>query len=30
VPDATGLELLARELREQDSDSVADTEFFRE
>jgi NADH-quinone oxidoreductase subunit C len=30
VPDATGLELLARELREQDSQSVADTEFFRE
>jgi NADH-quinone oxidoreductase subunit C len=30
VPDATGLELLARELRDQDADSVADTEFFRE
>jgi NADH-quinone oxidoreductase subunit C len=30
VPDATGLELLARELRDQDQDSVADTEFFRE
>jgi NADH-quinone oxidoreductase subunit C len=30
VPDATGLELLARELRDQDPDSVADTEFFRE
>jgi len=30
VPDATGLELLARELREQDTESVADTEFFRE
>jgi NADH-quinone oxidoreductase subunit C len=30
VPDATGLELLARELRDTDSDSVADTEFFRE
>ena len=30
MPDATGLELLARELREQDSDSVEDTEFFRE
>ena len=29
MPDATGLELLARELREQDQDSVADTEFFR-
>jgi NADH-quinone oxidoreductase subunit C len=30
VPDATGLELLARELRENDPDSVADTEFFRD
>jgi NADH-quinone oxidoreductase subunit C len=30
VPDATGLELLARELRETDPDSVADTEFFRD
>jgi NADH-quinone oxidoreductase subunit C len=30
VPDATGLELLARELRDSDPDSVADTEFFRE
>jgi NADH-quinone oxidoreductase subunit C len=30
VPDATGLELLAKELRDQDPDSVADTEFFRE
>jgi NADH-quinone oxidoreductase subunit C len=29
VPDATGLELLARELREIDEDSVAGTEFFR-
>jgi NADH-quinone oxidoreductase subunit C len=29
VPDATGLELLARELRERDSESVRDTEFFR-
>jgi NADH-quinone oxidoreductase subunit C len=29
VPDATGLELLARELREQRSDSVLDTEHFR-
>jgi NADH-quinone oxidoreductase subunit C len=29
VPDATGLELLARELREQRSDSVLDTEYFR-
>ncbi len=30
MPDATGLELLARELRESDPDSVADTEFFRD
>jgi NADH-quinone oxidoreductase subunit C len=30
VPDATGLELLARELRENDPDSVSDTEFFRD
>jgi NADH-quinone oxidoreductase subunit C len=30
VPDATGLELLARELRDTDPDSVSDTEFFRE
>jgi len=30
VPDATGLELLARELRETDEDSVAGTEFFRD
>ena len=30
MPDATGLELLARELREGDPDSVADTEFFRD
>jgi NADH-quinone oxidoreductase subunit C len=30
VPDATGLELLARELRENDPDCVSDTEFFRE
>jgi NADH-quinone oxidoreductase subunit C len=29
VPDATGLELLAKELRERDSESVRDTEFFR-
>ena len=29
MPDATGLELLARELRERDQDSVVDTEFFR-
>jgi NADH-quinone oxidoreductase subunit C len=30
VPDATGLELLARDLRESEPDSVRDTEFFRE
>ena len=30
VPDATGLELIAQELRERDADSVLDTEFFRE
>jgi NADH-quinone oxidoreductase subunit C len=30
VPDATGLELLARELRESAPDSIRDTEFFRE
>ena len=30
MPDATGLELLARELRETDPDSVTDTEFFRD
>ena len=30
MPDATGLELLARELRESEPDSVRDTEFFRE
>jgi NADH-quinone oxidoreductase subunit C len=29
VPDATGLELLAKELRDTDPDSVRDTEFFR-
>ncbi len=29
MPDATGLELLAQELRERESDSVRDTEFFR-
>jgi NADH-quinone oxidoreductase subunit C len=29
VPDATGLELLAKELREREADSVRDTEFFR-
>jgi NADH-quinone oxidoreductase subunit C len=30
VPDATGLELTAQELRELDSESVLDTNFFRE
>jgi NADH-quinone oxidoreductase subunit C len=30
VPDATGLELLAQELREADPDSVLDTLFFRD
>jgi len=30
VPDATGLELIARELREAEPDSVLDTVFFRE
>jgi NADH-quinone oxidoreductase subunit C len=30
VPDATGLELLARELRDSDPESVLDTEFFRD
>jgi NADH-quinone oxidoreductase subunit C len=30
VPDATGLELLAAELREADADSVLDTVFFRD
>ena len=30
MPDATGLELLARELRDSDPDSVTDTEFFRD
>jgi NADH-quinone oxidoreductase subunit C len=29
VPDATGLELTARELREADADSILDTVFFR-
>jgi NADH-quinone oxidoreductase subunit C len=29
VPDATGLELLAHELRDDQPDSVRDTEFFR-
>jgi NADH-quinone oxidoreductase subunit C len=30
VPDATGLELLAQDLRDADADSVLDTVFFRE
>jgi NADH-quinone oxidoreductase subunit C len=30
VPDATGLELIAQELRDTDPDSVLDTVFFRE
>ncbi len=30
MPDATGLELLAQELREEEPDSVRDTEFFRD
>jgi NADH-quinone oxidoreductase subunit C len=30
VPDATGLELLAQELRDDQPDSVRDTEFFRD
>ena len=30
MPDATGLELLAAELREQDADSVLDTLYFRD
>jgi NADH-quinone oxidoreductase subunit C len=30
VPDATGLELLAQELLDAESDSVLDTEFFRD
>ena len=30
MPDATGLELIAQELRERDADSVLNTEFFRE
>jgi NADH-quinone oxidoreductase subunit C len=29
VPDATGLELYAQELRDRDSDSILDTEFHR-
>jgi NADH-quinone oxidoreductase subunit C len=30
VPDATGLELIAQELRDKDEDSVLDTVFFRD
>jgi NADH-quinone oxidoreductase subunit C len=30
VPDATGLELIAQELRDRDEDSVLDTVYFRE
>ncbi len=30
MPDATGLELLAQELRDADADAVLDTSFFRE
>src|SRR4051794_30107112 len=30
VPDATGLELLAQDLREADSDAVLDTLYFRD
>ena len=30
MPDATGLELLAQELRERDAECVLDTEFFRD
>jgi NADH-quinone oxidoreductase subunit C len=30
VPDATGLELIAQELREADADSVVDTIYFRD
>ncbi len=30
MPDATGLELIAQELRDRDEDSVIDTVFFRE
>ncbi len=29
MPDATGLELYAQELRDRDADSVLDTEFHR-
>ena len=30
MPDATGLELIAQELRDRDGDAVLDTVFFRE
>ena len=30
MPDATGLELIAQDLRERDSESVLDTSYFRE
>ena len=30
MPDATGLELIAQELRERDADGVIDTVFFRD
>jgi NADH-quinone oxidoreductase subunit C len=30
VPDATGLELIAQELRDQDTESVLDTTYFRD
>ena len=30
MPDATGLELLAQDLRQADSDAVLDTLFFRD
>ena len=30
MPDATGLELIAQELRDQDADAVLDTVFFRD
>ena len=30
MPDATGLELIARELRDQDGDAVLDTVYFRD
>jgi NADH-quinone oxidoreductase subunit C len=30
LPDATGLELIAQELRDADAESVLDTVFFRE